>query len=660
MLGLIRWPCSARRVLAIVVVIGASPTPDGQLIARGGQLGAAVIEPGEPPRPAAIGFDWNGPLLRLVPEGAAAVLMLHDLADHRRAWLDSTPARRLAQTEVMRDWLDSEEGRQFEQARGALRAVFGLELGDLIDAVVGRDAVLALRLTRPDQPEGLILTRVNPNDRDLVERLIEGLHPSVRFVDRPVVTSRGATTIRTRLGIDAHTFLNSAEAGLGEDGTAILVWSNLVEPIEEVIRAVDAVLANEAGIPPRFASVEDLVHLGRDWPARPPLALVVSPERLGMSFPTDSADPVEAWLSRVWGAAAWVGLALSWESDDGLQEVLRLRWAEQHRVEKLPDSLRRFASSPTNPPVEPNQVERLLEHAPAEAVAVWLAQGDWGALADVLLEVVGPLPASRRQAFWVAFEGLAGGRRPPRELLSSLQPSWLMWASVDWPKPGDHAPTGPAAVAEIAPPSPKLTWGNWRLALSLTAADQAAALAWENLGRTLLALRKLDDSEDHLLLTVESDPTAPGQIAPPVRSVTGLRRRVGTPWSLVWERSDRVLRLTYAPHATFKPTDSLSPLVASTNRSRWAALKDRDAPEAGTILMIDVARLASWVRACEPTLLDWLGGLEDRPAAELLRDLRHVRDLLDQFDTLTLSQCLEPDHATVRRVLTLRFRGNLE
>jgi hypothetical protein len=407
--------------------------------------------------PVAGGAETTDGLLGRVPTDASLVLEIQGLGERLRELVDSPLGADLADSAIVRAWLDSDEGAKLRRARRDIEVALGASLVEIADGLLGRAVVLSLHLPDgepPDQARGLLQTVVT--DRDLLSRFIGAANAAER-------ASGALMGLEQREHRGVSYSIRDFGDGRPDEAYALLddgsfVWTNADRLLIEVIDRVERETRPELTDDPALARVRSAM------PDQAIARLFVDPKfvaRLaeadpGAPKPGDLPGPVAAYL----GAIDALGAALEWREGPVLHVV------EALDPDRLPDPVRSWAA-------RPGDAGPLLPLLPPTALLSAAGQVDLPALHDLIVASVPDEDRAEVEALNEVVRGLMLGKDPRSEILPSIGPGLVAWVDA----PPDDRPISEVPAVLVA-----------------SVGDPAAAEALDNALRTLLAFVSLDDN----------------------------------------------------------------------------------------------------------------------------------------------------------------------
>lgn len=402
-------------------------------------------------------------LLRLVPADSGATLVIEDLRDHARTFLESPLADALCQLPNVKAWLASDGHRKYQRAREELQKGLKVELASLRDDLLGDAVVLSLRVpegAEPDGAQGLLLVRVR--DRVLLDRLIDTINTGEKHdgvLLEVVKKAHAGVTYQIR----------KFRPGAKPDETYailannVLAWSNSETLVREAIDRQ----TNGEGLSrnPRFRAVREAL------PEHSLASFFVDPRFVERVSAASSGQPPRApddlwnmFFSRYLAAVTYAGASLEWR--DGF--VLQLH--ELIDPAKLDEPLRRWVARTGGAPV-------LVSRVPPTALALAALHVDGQALFDEVMARI-PETGKRKAENLVTFlRGILLGKDPRTEILNVVGPGMVVY--VDAPR-AQSADRRPALVFAFA-------------ISGVTEQVAGASAAIENALNTVFAMTALDN-----------------------------------------------------------------------------------------------------------------------------------------------------------------------
>ncbi|RUL86088.1 hypothetical protein [Tautonia sociabilis] len=543
-------------------------------------------------------------LLDRVPPDASLVLEIRDLGDWLRALIDSPMGARLADSRVVRDWLDSEEGKSLRRARRDIETALGAPLLEIADGLAGEAVVLSLHLpdgAPPDDARGILQSAVT--DRELLQAFIAAANGAERASGNLIRVDRrehGGVSYAVRVFQDGR----PEEAYvLLDDGT--FVWTNAERLLREVIdRASD----------PDLSAWGDRLARARIRSASPAGAiarLFIDPGLIGRMAATDPDAPaledLPGPIAESIRAVEAIGLALEWRDGPILHVV------EVLDPDLLPDPIRSWAARRGDP-------SALLGLIPGSALLAASGHVDCPALHDLIVASVPESGRPRLETINELARGLLLGLEPRSAILPAIGPGLVGWVDT----PARELPLKAAPAVLVA-----------------SIGDPAAAEAIDNALRTLLAFVSLDEERDGpLRLSIgRGDGTrVTALVSGEGPGSTRFAFAVGRGMIVVGTDADAVAEVLAGGGAE-----------RSGKGPRPAVLdaRERYFPDASTFAYLDlgaVVRIATERRA-------ELGTLLDVPTED--EDLDRLLDLISLFRGAYVSSSLSEDGTLARQRLGL-------
>jgi hypothetical protein len=555
---------------------------------------------------AAAGGPADG-LLRLVPGDSVATLAVEDFRGRAREVIASPLYASLLRLPTVRTWIASGAFTRAERASREVQRALGVSLETIRDEILGDAVVLSFQAGpdgQPDRARGLLLAK--PRDRALVDRLMTALNDA-QFESGELVgvepKSRGPARYSAR---NFRVAKRPAEfyATL-DDGS--FAWSNSEPMIQSVLDRQGGGGTAGLGGDPGFLKVR------AGLPGQALASLFLNPRALEAAMAAGAKEPgdfVGPMLLRYLGAVGQAGLALEW------REGIWLHSCETLAVERLDPWLRDWLAKPLPPTSLASQVS-------SATIAVASIDADARVVAEAIRSLTPPGEQPAWENFRLAVRGMLMGRDPITDVLPRLGP-------------------GAVLAVEIEPNRATRPIFPWVGAVGWTVGPGLDDLAGpiDNAVRTFLALYAFQQSRraDHLRVD-------PGEAGPSrVTSLTdGLRTRVAY-------RVDRD-RLIVGNSA-----DAVARFGTGQAPSRFADLRSRLFPEAGSFAIIDLERLVPEVRFLRGPMARVLAARSKRPVEAADRDLNDLIALAELFQAATFATGAPRDPAEVRRTIGLIAR----
>ena len=546
-------------------------------------------------------------LLRLVPPDAAATLAVEDLRGQARELFGSPLAEGFRRSPAFRAWLASDHFRKFDGARQQIEKVVGEKIATIRDNLLGDAFVLTLRVPpegQPEQARGLLLARVR--DRPLLDRLIHEFNAAQ--------TRSGELTrlLRTdREGVAYWTREFRPDDRRPAEYFTVLVdntfaWSNAEDLVQGVID-------RKAGKARSLDDRPEFQRVRRRLADQATVSLFLEPGFLRrlLSDPArpkrPAGDHAAALLGRYLGAMDYFGATLRWR--DGV-------WLQTEEIldpGKLDPWVRCWAARPAG--ANPGS-----RRVPATALAAASLQVDFPSLLSAFRDFVPDTGQARVENLIVALNGVLLGHDLETDVLPRLGPEVLTY--LEPPAADNRSP-----AARLS----KVTVVNLGDANGLTASV-------ENALRTTLALYALDARHGQGQLRVESRETAG-------RNVTRLRPT--SPFTFAIDGDRLVLGSSSA--AVVRALDGTHIATAGTLEKLRAARF----PKSGTFASVDLQQLHEFVLSHRGPIVERLAARQQRPVADMDRDLDQALALIALFRQAYLTSAVEPDATAVHRSLGL-------
>lgn len=545
-------------------------------------------------------------LLRLVPADSVATLAIEDFRARAREVLGSPLYARLLRLPTVREWMASGAYTRAERASREVQRALGVSLETIRDEILGDAVVLTFQAGpdgQPDQGRGLFL--VKPRDRALVARLMTAWNDTqFRAGELAGIEPRSRGPAR----YSARNFQVAGRAAefyaTLDDGT--FAWSNS-EPM------LQGVLDRQGGGPAGLGGDGKFLKVRAGLPGGALASLFLNPRALetamaqGLKEPGDSFGPM---LLRYLGAVGQAGLALEW------REGVWLRSCETLTPDRLDPWLKGWLAKPSAPANLAGQVS-------PSTIAVASIDAD----SRVVTEAIGSLTPPGEQPAWenlrLALRGMLMGRDPITDVLPRLGPGVVLALEVE-----------PDLMTR--PRFPLVGAVGWTVAPGLD--DLAGPI--DNALRTFLALYAFEPSRRAAHLRV--DPGVEGPLR--VTSLTdGLRTRV----AYRIDRDRLVLGNSVSVVARFGTGQA---------PSRFADLRARFFPEAGSFAIVDLDRLVPEVRLLRGPMARVLAARSKRPVEAADRDLGNLIALAELFQAATFATGVPRDPAEIRRCIGLIAR----
>jgi hypothetical protein len=604
-------------------------------------LVASAVRGAEPePRAADI-------LLRLVPPDSGLVLTVEGLRDQAAAFLQSRLADDLWQLPAVRAWLASEKYQQFERSRERIEAVLGANLTKVRDEILGDAVVLALRLP-PDAPadnsqaRGILLCRVR--DLALLNRLIDAINTSQRkngelagIVDR----QRNGTTYHIREFPPAVKRPSECYV-IYPDGT--FAFSNSEALIQSVIDRKDGLWvagnrpAAGVAIEPGLGALPKLKSVVARLPQKAVVRLFADPrhfERL-LAATTRPEKPTDArflaLIERYLSAVEYAGAALTWS-----EKAVVIHTVETINPSLLDPWMRRWIS-------DPRRVNPDLLRVPATALAVASGHVDAQSLFEAISHIVPDEDQARLTNIETVLSGVLLGEDVRTKVLPRLGPGIVAYFET------------PASLQEqgVPPGSKPAEGGNWPapfvMVISLSnepdKSSPTAGAAVDNALRTVLAMMALDEKRTQGRSRITTRAVAGATVTtldPPINFAYAIDQRKGT--LIVGTSAGSVARYL----------ESASDPKAG---DRFRKVQSDAFRGAETFLCVDFDALNGFAAKYRDRLLEILASRQQRPIAEIDRDLAQAQALARLFRAGFITSRFEADASTAYRSVGLVRRND--
>jgi len=601
-------------------------------------------------------------LLRLLPPDVAVVVTVEGLRDQTSAFGASRLAPELRQLPAVRAWLDSERYRQFERSRARIETFLGSSLAEIRDELLGDAVVLALRLPadappEPRQASGLLL--VQARDQALLKRVIRVINTAQQ--ESGELTRIGELD-RNGIGYHVREFPGGANR-LPEwyvtypDGTFAL--SNSEALIQEVIDrkgpAKTAPGATRAGASPHgegdrgptiesgLDSLPRLQAVQRRLPERALARLFVDPRPVARLIAASARprNPAEgkmlAVLERYLAAVDYAGAAVVWS--DG---SLKLHTVETLDPSKLDAWILRWAG-------DSRQFDPLLGRLPPTALALIAVHVDATALYDAIRMIIPDPDQPKLANFETIVSGLLLGQDVKARILPRLGPGAIAYLDAPddvlqevansqqkQPRPSPLPlvlVVGMEGRGGQPPPAGERRQG----AAAAQAQWATVADALDNALRTLLALLALDPDRTQ------------GRAKITTRTVAGVAiQTLDFPISFSYaiDRSSGRVILSTSTDAIARYLEHATDLRSGARFRRFQAVGFSNAQTFGCIDLEAINRLASRHR---DRLVQSLAARQDRPIADVDRDLAQVQALARLIDAVFITTRIDPQATAVER-----------
>ncbi len=517
----------------------------------------------EEPRPA-------DELLRLLPPGTGATLIVEDLDRHWDEFARSDLAAAIGRLPAVKGWLASPAARQLHVQRAQIRAMFGVDLVAIRDQVLGRAVVLGLvpgADAHPENAHGILLVRLP--DRALCERLIDRLNQ----LELDAGTLAELAT-REHAGQTYH--VRRIARGMKPDESyvilddAILAWSNSEPEIRALLdrRGRGEHLAAE----PRFATARAAM------PAGAVATVLIDPDfarRCLGPDPDGAGDPGQQLVRRTLESTRYLAVALTVRDGLTLQSYQSL----------VGDS----GGSPSGRA----GLDALVDRLPTTPLVMLAGQLDLSWVFEGAYALIPETDRPRIDDLLTVLAGILLGRDVRQEVLPHLGGGQL---AALW-RDDSGEPVGLIAVGQDA--GPELT--------------RAVA----NAARTALALVAMDGTR-----------LRPG--ARPVASqVNGVARGSLSlvPVELAYRLADDLLSLG----TSNAMLESLATRPVGSRKRRPEPLRSDRFPGARLLVFADLDGLRTLATERRSDLLRWLGRDPETDEATAARDLEQVLALSGLF-----------------------------
>jgi hypothetical protein len=600
-------------------------------------------------------------MLRLVPPDAAVVLTVEGLREQLHAFTSSRLFAGLQQLPAVRAWIESDNAKQLRRSRDQIEVALGIKLSEICDDLLGDAAILALRLppngpADPSEARGLLLFQAR--NAALLERLIQTVNDKQKAsgeLASLAARERGGTTYHMREFPAAATrpaewYVTYPDGTFAFSNSESLIHSVIDRKLRELSRTasdtsrahgnpgaqVDGGLADLA----RFQSVR------RRQSAKAVARLFIEPrqiERLIAEKPRPSKASdlrIMAMLERYLAAVEYAGATLEW-NDTGIV----LHTVETLDRSKLEPWLVRWAGN--NLPSDAT-----LSRVPATAIALASGHLDAPAFYEALRQIIPDQDQPKLTNMENLLGGLMLGQDLRTKILPQLGPGVIAYVesvpdASDAPGPGETAP--PVSSSSSRPFAQVLVAslrkaGQPAVNSAQAASGVTAAAAIENALRTVLSLAALDDKRNN------------GRSQVMTRSVAGVN--VTTldffiPFAYAVDDAGSRLILGTSPESVVRYLEAAS---NPKSGERFRQFRARAFPDAETFLCVDLNALGNLAGRRHDRLVEILATKENRPPAEVEKDLSQVLAFARLFDAAFVTSRFEPEAAAVHRRVGLIMR----
>ena len=585
---------------------------------------------------------------------AAVVLTVEGLREQLHAFTSSPLFAGLKQLPTVRTWIESEKAQQLRRSRDQIETVLGIKLDDICDDLIGDAVILALRLP-PDAPadgsqaRGLLLFQAR--NRALLERLIDVVNEKQQAggeLARVVAREHRGTAYHMREFPQAASRPSEWYVTY-PDGT--FAFSSSESLIQSVIDRKARILVQDTTSPargagnsgttldgglnalPRFQAVK------RRQNAKALARLFIEPrqvERLIAASPRPekaSDARIMEMLERYLKAVEYAGASLEW-SDAGIV----LHTVETLDRSKLEPWLVRWAGDQA-------QVDLTLARVPATAIALASGHLDAPSFYEAICRIVPEEDRTKLTNLETLFGGLLLGQDLRTRILPQLGPGVIAYLESPPEEPSNAGAS--AARAPEAPSSTSVFAGVLVTSLRKSsgppsepepsASRVTVAAAIENALHTVLALAALDEKRNNGRSQIITRPVADS-------NVTALSS--STPFAYALDDGRSRLILSTSPEAAARYLETASKPQAG---ARFRQFRARAFPDAQTFLCVDLTALSTLAARRHEPLVQLLATRNNRPPADVERDLAQVVALARLFDAAFLTSRFEPEAAAVHR-----------
>lgn len=572
-------------------------------------------------------------LLKLIPADAGVVLTLDDLRGHTRELLSSRLAGEFLKLPAVKAWFDGEKYRELETARETIEQILKVSPADIRDKVLGDAVVLALSFPdgEPFDPakfRGVLLLKAA--EPALLERMI-GHFNALQKQNGQIAE------VVERVSGKTHYYLRTYPAESGRQADAYVLFPDGTFAISNASGLIADVIGRRTGwgrgtslSPNSFADLPRFRDVDRRLPDQAVARLFVDPRvlsRILSASPQPATEDDRQGLAIVQGLIASMNFAgVGLVASGGRIALHAVETFDSREFERLFGAV-----------AEPAGSADLPLRVPSSALAVASLRLDLRTAYQHLVRWVPEADRPRLANIETVVSGIFLGQDLRTHVLPALGPGVL--GLIDAPRDEDLAAgTGEAALG--AWPFPTVL----SVEMASDPARASIAHAAENAMRTFLAALCLDEQRAEGLSRIASRDVA---------GVAVLTLEPPIPFACAVDaRGHRLVLGTSA--------DAVASFLARADDpaagDRFRRLRSRAFPEAQTFLCLDLTAAAKVTEKHRPRLAKWIATRDNRPVADVSRDLDQVIGLAQLFEAFFITSRFDAGDHTGQQTLGLLAR----
>ncbi len=415
-------------------------------------------------------------LLKIAPPHAAATLVVEDAGSQIRSMISSPLAMGLRKLPAVRNWLKSDDYKNFERAKRDIETTLGQgDLGDLIESLLGDAIVLSLEVPPGgslDGARGLLL--VHAHD-------VKRLTATIESLNRYETKTGQLVKLEERRHADRAYIARHFQPG-GRTGDFYITFDDGRLAWSDNEKVIQGVLERSSGQSTGLLELKRYSDVRARLPEKMLIALyldptVITPLLAQAPLPQDpQGERVAAMFGRYLSAMIYAGLGV--EFRDGFHVHIH----ESLDPKKLDSWQKRWSA-------RAGSSDHLAEKVPITTVAIASGLIDLTSIREAVLSLLSEGDVRRVENLTLGLSGLLLGLDPARDVLPRLGPAVLAYLddSVD-PKSDTKPPVvGVVGLADLpGADSPRLVQ------------------ALENCLKTLLAFRAAEANGQGKAIRVET------------------------------------------------------------------------------------------------------------------------------------------------------------